>query len=42
MSVLELFCEVDDFWLDFEPQWKAASWQQASSESVQDSSVQAR
>ncbi len=24
MSLLELFCEVDDFWLDFEPQWKAS------------------
>ena len=23
MSLLELFCAVDDFWLDFEPQWKA-------------------
>jgi len=23
MSVLELFCDVDDFWLCFEPQWKA-------------------
>jgi Transposase DDE domain len=22
MSVLELFCAVDDFWLRFEPQWK--------------------
>jgi Transposase DDE domain len=22
MSLLELFCAVDDFWLDFEPQWK--------------------
>jgi Transposase DDE domain len=24
MSLLELFCDVDDFWLDFEPQWKAS------------------
>lgn len=24
MSLLELFCAVDDFWLDFEPQWKAS------------------
>ena len=24
MSVLELFCGVDDFWLDFEPQWKTS------------------
>jgi len=24
MSVLELFCDVDDFWLGFEPQWKAS------------------
>ena len=23
MSVLELFCDVDDFWLRFEPQWQA-------------------
>ena len=23
MSVLELFCAVDDFWLDFAPHWKA-------------------
>lgn len=23
MSLLELFCDVDDFWLGFEPQWKA-------------------
>ena len=23
MSLLELFCDVDDFWLRFEPQWKA-------------------
>ena len=23
MSLLELFCDVDDFWLDFEPHWKA-------------------
>jgi Transposase DDE domain len=23
MSLLELFCAVDDFWLDFEPHWKA-------------------
>src|ERR1700733_4305884 len=23
MSVLELFCDVDDFMLTFEPQWKA-------------------
>jgi hypothetical protein len=23
MSLLELFCAVDDFWLHFEPQWKA-------------------
>ena len=23
MSLLELFCDVDDFWLCFEPQWKA-------------------
>ena len=22
MSVLELFCAVDDFWLQFAPQWK--------------------
>src|ERR1700730_5677115 len=27
MSVLELFCAVDDFWLDFEPQWKASRLQ---------------
>jgi hypothetical protein len=24
MSLLELFCDVDDFWLCFEPQWKAS------------------
>ena len=24
MSLLELFCAVDDFWLDFEPHWKTA------------------
>jgi len=24
MSLLELFCDVDDFWLRFEPQWKAS------------------
>ncbi len=24
MSLLEVFCAVDDFWLDFEPQWKAS------------------
>ena len=24
MSLLELFCDVDDFWLDFEPKWKAS------------------
>lgn len=24
MSVLELFCDVDDFWLHFEPQWNAS------------------
>lgn len=24
MSLLELFCAVDDFWLCFEPQWKAS------------------
>ena len=23
MSLLELFCAIDDFWLSFEPQWKA-------------------
>ena len=23
MSLLELFCAVDDFWLQFAPQWKA-------------------
>jgi len=23
MSLLELLCDVDDFWLHFEPQWKA-------------------
>ena len=23
MSLLELFCDVDDFWLGFEPQWRA-------------------
>ena len=23
MSLLELFCSVDDFWLDFAPHWKA-------------------
>ena len=23
MSVLEVFCDVDDFWLRFEPQWQA-------------------
>src|SRR5438046_6009231 len=24
MSLLELFCDVDDFWLRFEPKWKAS------------------
>ena len=24
MSLLKLFCDVDDFWLCFEPQWKAS------------------
>jgi hypothetical protein len=24
MSLLELFCDVDDFWLRFAPQWHAA------------------
>jgi len=24
MSLLELFCDVDDFWLGFEPRWKAS------------------
>src|SRR2546429_7498303 len=27
MSVLELFCDVDDFWLSFEPHWKASQLQ---------------
>jgi hypothetical protein len=30
MSVLELFCAVDDFWLGFEPQWKASQLQEGS------------
>ncbi len=24
MNVLKLFGDVDDFWLDFEPQWRAS------------------
>ncbi len=24
MSILELFCSVDDFWLQFVPQWQAS------------------
>ena len=27
MSLLELFCDVDDFMLDFEPHWKASQLQ---------------
>ena len=27
MSLLELFCDVDDFLLSFEPQWKAVQLQ---------------
>lgn len=27
MSLLELFCDVDDFWLRFEPHWKASQLQ---------------
>ena len=30
MSLLELFCDVDDFWLRFEPQWKACQLQVGS------------
>jgi hypothetical protein len=35
MSVLELFCDVDDFMLRFAPEWKPASFPQTSNESGQ-------
>jgi hypothetical protein len=41
MRLLELFCDVDDFWLRFAPQWKV-SQRAASSESGRASSVPAR
>ena len=40
MSLLEVFCDVDDFMLSFAPQLEAIQLQQASSESAQASSPQ--